>query len=256
MPIRVTCPGCHTRFNVSEKFAGKEGPCPKCKKTITIPSASEEVKVHAPEEFGPKNTAGKAVFQPIVRKDAKITPVQIVLILAIVVGFLLIAGLIRGNVSDKAEFSSWLLLLGAILLAVPCTYAGYSFLGDSELGKLQGQELWGRILICAVTYGATWLTIPMISYGVGPEVGMFVGLGAMIAIGAAAAYLFLQLDFLFGILHFGLFLGCCILLRVVAGFTALPHAATSETNVDDILNAGLSFPSFAFHALEFCSFLV
>ena len=29
MPIRVTCTGCHARFDVSEKFAGKEGPVPK-----------------------------------------------------------------------------------------------------------------------------------------------------------------------------------------------------------------------------------
>ncbi|MEC8508925.1 MAG: MJ0042-type zinc finger domain-containing protein, partial [Planctomycetota bacterium] len=34
MSIRVTCPGCHARFNVSDQFAGKSGPCPKCKKTI------------------------------------------------------------------------------------------------------------------------------------------------------------------------------------------------------------------------------
>jgi len=256
MPIRVTCPGCHTRFNVSEKFAGKDGPCPKCKKTITVPSASDEVKVHAPEGFGPKTTVGKAVFQPIARKETQITPVQMVLILAIVVGFLVIAGLIRGNVPEKSEFSSWILLLGAILLAVPCSYAGYSFLGDSELGKLQGQELWGRILICALTYGVAWLMIPLISYGVGPEIGMFAGLGAMIVIGAAAAYLFLQLDFLFGILHFGLFLGCCILLRVVAGFTALPYAESSGSKMDDILNAERAVQSLAFQAIEFCQTLV
>ena len=256
MPIRVTCPGCHTRFNVSEKFAGKDGPCPKCKKTITVPSASEEVKVHAPEEFGPKTTAGKAVFQPVVRKEAKITPVQIVLILAVIIGFLLIAVLVRGNVPDKAEFSSWVLLLGAILLALPCSYAGYSFLGDSELGKLQGQELWGRILICALTYGVTWLTIPLISYGVGPEVGMFIGLGGMIAIGAVAAYLFLQIDFLIGILHFGLFLGCCILLRWIAGFTALPYAAPVGSNVDDILNADRAVQTLASCLTEFCQSLV
>ena len=34
MAIDVTCPSCHTRFQVSDKFAGKSGPCPKCKNTI------------------------------------------------------------------------------------------------------------------------------------------------------------------------------------------------------------------------------
>src|SRR5262245_6594726 len=40
MPILVTCPGCKAQFNVGEKFAGKQGPCPKCKALITIPKIS------------------------------------------------------------------------------------------------------------------------------------------------------------------------------------------------------------------------
>ena len=39
MPIQVICPGCHARFTVSDKFGGKEGPCPKCKQKIKIPEA-------------------------------------------------------------------------------------------------------------------------------------------------------------------------------------------------------------------------
>ena len=30
MAITVTCPGCHKKFVVSEKFAGKSGPCKYC----------------------------------------------------------------------------------------------------------------------------------------------------------------------------------------------------------------------------------
>lgn len=37
MPIRVQCPQCRAEFQVNEKFAGKKGPCPKCKNTIEIP---------------------------------------------------------------------------------------------------------------------------------------------------------------------------------------------------------------------------
>ena len=37
MPISVVCPGCKARFNVSDKFAGKKGPCPKCKTVLTVP---------------------------------------------------------------------------------------------------------------------------------------------------------------------------------------------------------------------------
>lgn len=38
MPIAVSCPSCKTKFTVSDKFAGKQGPCPKCKAPITIPA--------------------------------------------------------------------------------------------------------------------------------------------------------------------------------------------------------------------------
>ena len=38
MSIFVVCPGCHSRFNVSEKFAGQSGVCPKCKGPIERPA--------------------------------------------------------------------------------------------------------------------------------------------------------------------------------------------------------------------------
>ncbi len=47
MPIRVQCPQCRAEFQVNEKFAGKKGPCPKCKNTIEIPRG-ESVATPAP----------------------------------------------------------------------------------------------------------------------------------------------------------------------------------------------------------------
>lgn len=46
MAIEVSCPSCKTKFTVSDKFAGKQGPCPKCKAPITIPKP--EAKPAAP----------------------------------------------------------------------------------------------------------------------------------------------------------------------------------------------------------------
>ena len=256
MSIRVTCTGCHTRFNVSEKFAGKDGPCPKCKKTIQIPAVSEEVKVHAPEGFGPKTTAGKAVFKPIARKETRLSAVQIVLIAATILGFLLLAFMVRSGVSDKEAVSWLVLLLGAFILAVPCVYAGYGFLRNQDLGAFQGQELWTRVAACAGAYGISWLAIPIVSYAVGPEIGTFIGLGVMIVAGAAAAYLFLQIDFFMGLLHYGLFLGCSILLRVIAGFSALPRVEASGSDIDDMLNAQQESPTLVDITVELCHFLI
>ena len=84
MPIQVVCPGCKKRFQVSDKFAGKQGPCPSCKATIKIPDKGEEVTIHAPDEV--KGPDGKAVpgqpnFKPIRRTHLTASPVTIVAIL-------------------------------------------------------------------------------------------------------------------------------------------------------------------------------
>lgn len=225
MSIRVTCPGCHTRFNVSEKFAGRDGPCPKCKKVITIPKGSEEVKVHAPENFGPKGATGEAVLKPIFRKETKLSPVQLVLIFAFIFGIVAIALLLRIGVADKNNFSSVLLGGLSILVAAPCAFAGYTFLRDSELGSLSGQDLWLRIGICAVVYGLSWSAFWVANLAMIDDYGTttrIFALVAMFGVGAATANLLLGLDFTLGILHFGLFFGACLSLRVIVGFTVLP----------------------------------
>ena len=73
MPIQVTCPKCLKRFQVSDKFAGKEGPCPNCKNVIKVPDKSEEVVIHAPDDGAPKDRSGKSVLKPITRKETDVT---------------------------------------------------------------------------------------------------------------------------------------------------------------------------------------
>jgi hypothetical protein len=111
MPIQVTCPGCKAQFNVSEKFAGKKGPCPKCKAVITIPAAepapaaaassagsataksgaappkppapaAADVKIHAPEEAqkGEKTKTGRPTSKPIEHRDVRFTWKLVVLV--------------------------------------------------------------------------------------------------------------------------------------------------------------------------------
>ena len=50
MAIAVLCPGCKSQFTVSDQYAGRTGPCPKCKKPITIPAVTAAaVTIHEPE---------------------------------------------------------------------------------------------------------------------------------------------------------------------------------------------------------------
>src|SRR6476620_5372965 len=91
MAIDVTCPGCKTRFQVSDKFAGKKGPCPKCKTVITIPKKEDEIVIHAPEQSGPTDSKGVAVLKPLTRVETTLSPVTIGAIAGAVITTLLIA---------------------------------------------------------------------------------------------------------------------------------------------------------------------
>ncbi len=140
MPIDITCTGCRTRFSVSDKFAGKKGPCPKCKTVIQIPEKSDEVVVHAPEEFGPKNASGVGVLKPIARREVKTTPLMWVGIGSGIVLVLVGALLLRGMESVPP----FLIGLMAFLLGPPLVLAGYSFLQDDVLEAYRGKSLWIR----------------------------------------------------------------------------------------------------------------
>src|SRR6478736_6316763 len=102
MPIDVTCAGCKTRFQVSEKFAGKKGPCPKCKSIIQIPSLKEQVKIEEPQPVGGKTKTGQPVFRPIGRTETKLSREQAIAIggaVSVVVLGALIIGIARIPVS-------------------------------------------------------------------------------------------------------------------------------------------------------------
>ncbi len=220
MPIDVTCPGCRTRFRVSEKFAGKEGPCPKCKQKIRIPSKSEEVVVHAPEQFGPKDKQGRAVLKPIGRTDAKLTPLLGVGIGAAIVVGLVVALLLRtygGNVPPL------ILAMGALALAPPLVFGGYAFLRDDELEPYRGMSLWIRVMICSLVYAALWAVyawVPSLAFNL-DHLEMFHLLfliPPIMALGAVASLASLDLDFGSAVIHYGLYvliaLALCFVMKI------------------------------------------
>ncbi len=223
MPIRVTCPGCHTRFNVSDKFAGQEGPCPKCKKPIKIPEA-EEVKIHAPEQFGPEDKSGRKTLKPLTRRETKVTPVGAVLVIVPVAVFLLLALVARTVFKEPSEFPTWLLGIGAILMAGAVVFAGYTFLRDQERGVFEGRDLYVRVGICAVLYALLWIAMPLSGYAFNGYglVAWATAFAVMFALGAAICMYSFELDYLIGILHFGMYMVCCVIMRLAAGVGALP----------------------------------
>ncbi|MEZ6096628.1 MAG: hypothetical protein R3C03_20765 [Pirellulaceae bacterium] len=251
MAIRVTCPGCHARFNVSDKFAGREGPCPKCKGVIRIPSKDEEVVVHAPDEFGPKDTKGRAVLKPIARADTNLSPVQITLIVGTILMFLIgaLVWRITGVGQDSATFSEIVAGVFVFLLAAPCSVVAYSFLRNQELGAFLGMELWARVGIAMLAFGITWSFMWIAKYAFNDQwtpLTLAVGASAMLLLGGAAAMVIFDFDYLTGLLHYGLYFGCCALTRWIAGCGVLPgwtelnsNPAPTETEIDPFDLSGM-----------------
>lgn len=230
MPIRVTCPSCHKRFNVSDRFAGREGPCPNCKTPIKIPEKSEEVVIAVPDD-APKDQAGRSLIKPITRTDTTLSSVQITLIAVGVIGFLLVALILRITTSeDVSNYPWWLNWVAAIAIAPPLVYSAYAFLRNQDLGMFTGSELRNRVVICSVIYAALWLAMPtariaFLEYGLGSWISAMI---AMLAIGAAASKLIFDLEYLMGAVHYGLYLGVCLLGRWIAGIGVLPGMLKSS----------------------------
>lgn len=222
MPISVICPSCHARFQVSDKFAGQTGPCPKCKAPIRVPKKEEEVVVHAPDNYGPKDQSGRAVLKPISRAETKITSVGIVGMIAACLGTLVVAFIIGQGYRDAdggpTVIPFALMAVGATLLGPPISVAAYGLLRDQELEPHRGLNLWLRALVCgaiyAVLWGVYWYLKNSLFDG---EVELFqlVFIGPVLAgLGGLAAMASLELDYMSGVMHYGIYLLLTVLLRL------------------------------------------
>jgi hypothetical protein len=222
MSIPVTCPNCHARFKVSEKFAGQTGPCPKCKKPIRVPEKTEEVVIHAPDDFGPKDASGRGVLKPLEREETAVSPVMIAVIVAVVLVTLVVAFLVGRMYAETTDgVPAWMLGLGAAVLGPPLAAAGYAMLRDPELEPHRGVSLWVRCLICGLIYAVLWGAYGFVKGGLFEgeiEVFHLVFIApVMVAAGAVAGLACLELDFTSGALHFGMYLTVTGLLRLLMG---------------------------------------
>jgi predicted Zn finger-like uncharacterized protein len=229
MPISVVCPSCQARFAVSEKFAGKKGPCPKCKAVITVPDKpAEDVKIHVPEQFaaGGKDSAGRPVLKPIARKDTKLSATNLVAIGGAVIVTLAIAFLLRG-VSNKLP----IITAGLLIVSPPLAVAGYTFLRDDELEPYRGRALLIRATMCGLGYAVLWAAyLPLASYGIiSGEAWQWLFIApAFIAVGAGLSFACLDLDFGSAAMHYCFYVAVTLLLRFAIGLPPLWAAATSS----------------------------
>jgi len=228
MPINVICPGCMKRFSVADKFAGQKGPCPQCKTVITIPKKEDEVVIHVPDhsESGAVGVGGRHVLKTYRRSDTKFQP----LVFTGVIGFVLVALLIALVVRSMEPPETWLKALAAIVLAPPLAWAGYTFLRDAELEAYQGMPLILRSLACGMVYALLWGVFVFLGkrfFGDALENGleiwqMVVLIVPIFAAGTLAAYASFDLDPGSAFFHCAMYFAVTVLLRLVAGLSAIP----------------------------------
>ena len=225
MSIIVVCPGCLKSFKVSDKFAGKTGPCPNCKRTLQVPTKESEVKVYTPEAFagGGKSAAGKLITKPIARVNAKLKPLTTAILVAAVVGVLLAtwivgrAGLL--NAEQVGLFRSTVALaLGLLVISPFLAFAAYEILRDDEFEPYRGTPLYLRSAGCALAYVSLWGVFAILSpHIVTGDVWNWFFVLPFVAIGALAPMGAFDLDFGDGVFHYSSYLVVTLLLRWVAG---------------------------------------
>jgi len=219
MAIIVVCPGCRKSFKVSEKFAGKSGPCPNCKRTLQVPTKDQEVKIHAPEAFasGGKSVEGKLITKPIARTSAKFQPVTMALISASVI-VVLAATWIGGRAGLFAHGAA--VAIGLLLVSPPLVMAAYETLRDDELEPYRGRALYLRSTACALAYVALWAVFSLLSSR-GVVTGdlwnwLFIA-PPFVVVGGLIATAAFDLEFGDGVLHFCFYLVATLALRWAAG---------------------------------------
>ncbi len=224
MPIQVTCANCLKRFQVSDKFAGKTGACPNCKKEIKVPDASEQVVIHAPDDGAPKDRDGRSVLKPLERKETDVTRKGLLLTGgAILAAFGIAAGFRFAG--DGTGAPLWSQIIGLILMAPPLVWAGYTFAREQELEAFTGSELRMRVLIVSAIFAALWLIYAFVpayvfELNAANEMSFMVfgvTVAIMIGIGAFASAGTFELEFTGGLVLSGLYYIATIVLAVTAG---------------------------------------
>jgi len=233
MPISVTCPGCLSRFTVSDKYAGKKGPCPKCKKDLIVPDKSQEVVIHAPE-IGPKDSKGVPVLKPLKRAEFKLSQTE--LIVATLLAIVSIALAITARLGFAQ--TPWLLMaFGVIALAFPLAWVGYSFFHDDELEEYTGKERSTRVGVCALIFASTWGLYWLLAYYMGNKtmadvepIPFAIFLAVMFIAGTLGSLAAMDLDVSQALLHYAMYFVVTILLAVIAGAPISEPMSSGKSN--------------------------
>ena len=160
MAISVVCAKCQARFNVSDKFAGQTGPCPKCKQPIKIPKATGDVTIHGPSKPAESSQSGQMPTAPIVFKEESVLSYLChdtsCCRRARIAWSIRFRQSIQGRIWPTGSIPFLLQALTAFFVAIPCAKVGYTVMRDKELEPYRGRPLAIRVLVCSMVYAALW----------------------------------------------------------------------------------------------------
>jgi hypothetical protein len=187
-----------------------------------VPAKSEEVVIHAPDDFGPKDSKGRGVLKPMERQETATSPVVIAGIAAAVLATVVVAFVVgRMYANSPTGVPAWLLGFGAALLGPPIAVGAYGLMRDAELEPYRGLALWIRGLVCGLIYAALWGVFALVQTQLldgQVEVFHLVFIAPVLIIaGGVAGMASLELDFSSGAIHYGIYLLLTCLLRLVMG---------------------------------------
>jgi predicted RNA-binding Zn-ribbon protein involved in translation (DUF1610 family) len=218
MPLHVICSGCLKRFQVGERFAGMQGPCPNCGTIIDIPK--ESVKLHDTEDTGSKQKKQKRRSSPVIsRIDLEFEPVQVKRYTAVVFGIVLLV-FILGCIPMFAVLRSLIGTLGLCVVTFPLVLFGYEMLRDRErIFALAIEDVYRRAVIVAAGYVLLWLGFEYCL--IAAHADLFVGmlyLAAFAVLGMLLAHPLLEMKLGDAFLHYCLFAFAVICLRFLFWF--------------------------------------
>jgi hypothetical protein len=208
---------------VSDQFAGRTGPCPKCKKSITIPAApAQAVVIHEPEApvVAPQS-GGRMPTAPISSSEKPPSRWNLAAIAGGAVAAILAAVIARA-IWGPGLAPSWVLGLGAVVLALPCVLVGYGIARERELEPYRDGPLLVRAIICAVVYALLWGVRGFIPAEMTTEMWQWLYIAPLFfGAGALASLATLDLEWAAAVAHYSLYVLFTALLRWAAGFTPI-----------------------------------
>ncbi|MBT4694256.1 MAG: hypothetical protein HOB73_13015 [Planctomycetaceae bacterium] len=155
MAIDVICSGCFKRFQVSDQFAGRSGPCPGCKTVITIPALEDQVVIEEPVHK-PGAPGAHTKIGGISRRAGVFQRFEIIVLSSLFGGAAFVAVLSRILQSDPVGVltptTGTLFTLGLLLVSLGSSLLGYGVLKNSEVESFNRRAAIIRSAITAAIY--------------------------------------------------------------------------------------------------------